>query len=106
MAKCYKCLDTGQRDFVDDQGRPYFSTCSCDAGRAKSGNRLEMDTVNAAGHEPFVYGMHREGNPEYDEYRHDPDSIGFDDSYTGPSELELGGGCNRCGAPDDCYCNG
>lgn len=42
----------------------------------------------------------------YDPYRHDPDSIDFDNSYTGPSELELGGGCNRCGSPDDCYCNG
>ena len=42
----------------------------------------------------------------YDPERHDPDSIFFDDSYVGPSELELGGGCNRCGAPDDCYCNG
>ena len=42
----------------------------------------------------------------YDPERHDPDSVFFDDSYTGPSELELGGGCNRCGSPDDCYCNG
>jgi hypothetical protein len=42
----------------------------------------------------------------YDPERHDPDSVFFDDSYVGPSELELGGGCNRCGSPDDCYCNG
>ena len=42
----------------------------------------------------------------YDAYRHDPDSIGFDNSYTGPSELELGGGCTRCGCPDDCLCDG
>lgn len=41
-------------------------------------------------------------NPE----RHDPDSVFFDDSYVGPSERELGGGCNRCGGPDDCYCDG
>lgn len=40
----------------------------------------------------------------YDPYRHDPDSIGFDDSYVGPSERELMGGCNRCGGMDDCYC--
>lgn len=40
----------------------------------------------------------------YDPYRHDEDSIGFDNSYTGPSERELNGGCNRCGGWDDCYC--
>lgn len=39
-------------------------------------------------------------NPE----RHDPDSVFFDDSYVGPSERELSGGCNRCGGFDDCYC--
>lgn len=41
----------------------------------------------------------------YDPERHDPDSIFFDDSYVGPSERELNGGCNRCGGMDDCYCN-
>jgi hypothetical protein len=41
----------------------------------------------------------------YDPERHDEDSVYFDDSYTGPSELELGGGCSRCGCPDDCMCN-
>lgn len=40
-------------------------------------------------------------NPE----RHDPDSIFFDDSYVGPSERKLSGGCNRCGGFDDCYCD-
>lgn len=40
----------------------------------------------------------------YDSYRHDPDSIGFDNSYTGPSERDLMGGCKRCGGLDDCYC--
>lgn len=40
----------------------------------------------------------------YDPERHDPDSVFYDGSYTGPSELELGGGCNRCGCPDDCMC--
>lgn len=40
----------------------------------------------------------------YDPERHDPDSVFFDDSYTGPSERELMGGCNRCGGLDDCYC--
>ena len=40
----------------------------------------------------------------YDADRHDEDSIYFDDSYTGPSERELNGGCNRCGGWDDCYC--
>lgn len=44
--------------------------------------------------------------PYYDPMYHDPDSVYFNDSYVGPSELELGGGCNRCGVPDDCYCNG
>lgn len=39
-------------------------------------------------------------NPE----RHDEDSVFFDNSYTGPSERELSGGCNRCGGFDDCYC--
>lgn len=38
--------------------------------------------------------------------RHDPDSLFFDDSYVGPSERELMGGCNRCGGLDDCYCIG
>lgn len=58
-----------------------------------------------------------DGNPEqeedlldvagrmYDPERHDPDSIFFDDSYTGPSERDLMGGCNRCGGLDDCYCD-
>lgn len=92
MSKCYKCLDTGWRDFVNDQGQPYFSTCSCDTGRSKSGEEKETPLAVAG--------------RMYDPYRHDPDSIGFNDSYTGPSELELGGGCNRCGSPDDCYCDG
>jgi hypothetical protein len=38
--------------------------------------------------------------------RDDPDSVFYDGRYTGPSEFELGGGCNRCGCPDDCMCNG
>lgn len=35
---------------------------------------------------------------------HDEDSVWFRDTYTGPSERELMGGCNRCGGMDDCYC--
>lgn len=40
----------------------------------------------------------------YDPEIHDEDSVFFRDTYTGPSELELGGGCTRCGCPDDCMC--
>jgi hypothetical protein len=47
-----------------------------------------------------------EAGRTYDPDIHDPESVFFRDTYTGPSELELGGGCNRCGSPDDCYCNG
>jgi len=47
-----------------------------------------------------------EAGQGYDPERHDPDSVFFDDSYVGPSELELGGGCSRCGCPDDCMCGG
>lgn len=47
-----------------------------------------------------------EAGQAYDPERHDPDSIFFDDSYVGPSERSLNGGCNRCGGWDDCYCNG
>jgi hypothetical protein len=42
----------------------------------------------------------------YDPDRHDPESVFFEDSYVGPSERELSGGCNQCGGWDDCYCDG
>lgn len=39
----------------------------------------------------------------YDPERHDPDSVFYDGTYTGPSELALSGGCDRCNC-DDCMC--
>lgn len=68
----------------------------------------QIERHGQLGETPEFVAFERKGwslsGDTYDEYRHDPDSIGFDDSYTGPSERELMGGCNRCGGMDDCYC--
>ena len=75
--------------------------------------RGAYDMLESIGHELFRAGVvltEPEDDPlviagrMYDPERHDPDSIFFDDSYIGPSERELMGGCNRCGGLDDCYC--
>jgi hypothetical protein len=73
------------------------TTLFCTEDACPDRQRVERTVMN------YLVGADLRGyNPE----RHDPDSVFFDDSYVGASELELGGGCNRCGCPDDCMCNG
>jgi hypothetical protein len=102
----------GLKNFIDEM-----------SGRMDGGESFSLDRFV---HEAQGYAAHHCdcGNPKrahqracgeclmeearkaYNPDIHDPDSVFFKDTYVGPSELELGGGCNRCGSPDDCYCNG
>lgn len=77
---------------VDDSEYEHIANVADNRYERLENSEIGEDMLTVAG---------RMYNPE----RHDPDSIFFDDSYTGPSERELLGGCNRCGGLDDCYCD-
>jgi hypothetical protein len=90
-------MDKGEVFSLDEFTREAseYAAHHCDCGRPKK-------SWHGSCHECMMEAAGKAYDPE----RHDPESVFFDDSYTGPSEIELGGGCTRCGVPDDCYCNG
>lgn len=108
---CPTCRNTGKVEvsYADPENGPTndpadesgIEPCECPVGYQVWYHETEAnEKTNAA----FFNSLLEEAARAYDPYRHDPDSVGFDDSYTGPSERELMGGCNRCGGLDDCYC--